>query len=86
MSVTSYKQALRFCEMCGTSIPTALNEQLIAAGDDKAAVEAIGIEWSYQQAHELLKRGAPGIHLYILNRSGPAIALMKKLQSVGFYK
>lgn len=86
MSVTSYKQALRFCEMCGTSIPTALNEQLIAAGDDKAAVEAIGIEWSYQQAHELLKRGAPGIHLYILNRSGPAIALMKKLQSVGYYK
>ncbi len=86
MSVTSYKQALRFCEMCGTSIPTALNQQLIAAGDDKAAVEAIGIEWSYQQAHELLKKGAPGIHLYILNRSGPAIALMKKLQGVGFYR
>ncbi|MFT6059215.1 MAG: methylenetetrahydrofolate reductase (NADPH) [Lentimonas sp.] len=86
MSVTSYKQALRFCDMCGTSVPTALNEQLIAAGDDEAAVEAIGIEWSYQQAHELLKRGAPGIHLYILNRSGPAIALMKKLQSVGYYK
>jgi methylenetetrahydrofolate reductase (NADPH) len=86
MSVTSYKQALRFCEMCGTSIPMALNEQLIAAGDNKATVEAIGIEWSYQQAHELLKRGAPGIHLYILNRSGPAIALMKKLQHAGFYK
>ena len=86
MSVTSYKQALRFCDMCGTSVPTALNEQLTAAGDDEAAVEAIGIKWSYQQAHELLKRGAPGIHLYILNRSGPAIALMKKLQSVGFYK
>jgi len=33
-----------------------------------------------------LKRGAPGIHLYILNRSGPAIALMKKLQHAGFYK
>ena len=25
MSVTSYKQALRFCEMCGTRRPTALN-------------------------------------------------------------
>lgn len=86
MSVTSYKQALRFCDMCGTSIPAALNEQLIAAGDDKAAVEAIGIEWSYQQAHELLKRGAPGIHLYILNRSSPAIALMEKIRGVGFYK
>jgi methylenetetrahydrofolate reductase (NADPH) len=86
MSVTSHKQALRFCDMCGTSIPDALNEQLIAAGDDKAAVEAIGIEWSYQQARELLEKGAPGIHLYILNRAGPAISLMGKLQAAGFYR
>lgn len=85
MSITSYKQALRFCEMCGTSIPSVLNEQLLAVGDDTAAVEKIGIEWSYQQACELLKKGAPGIHLYILNRAGPAIALIKKLQAVGFY-
>lgn len=46
MSITSRKQALRFCDMCGSSIPTALNEQLLAAGDDKAAVETVGIEWS----------------------------------------
>jgi len=86
MSVTSHKQALRFCDMCGTSIPAALNEQLIAAGDDKAAVEAVGVEWTYQQARELLEKGAPGIHLYILNRAGPAITLMEKLQSAGFYR
>ena len=86
MSVTSRKQALRFCDMCGSSIPTALNEQLLAAGDDKAAVETVGIEWSYQQARELLEKGAPGIHLYILNRAGPAIALLEKLQSAGFYR
>ncbi len=86
MSITSRKQALRFCDMCGSSIPTALNEQLLAAGDDKAAVETVGIEWSYQQARELLEKGAPGIHLYILNRAGPAIALLEKLQSAGFYR
>ena len=86
MSVASHKQALRFCDMCGTSIPAELNEQLIAAGDDKAAVEAVGIEWSYQQARELLEKGAPGIHLYILSRAGPAITLMEKLQGAGFYR
>ena len=86
MSATSHKQALRFCDMCGTSIPDALNQQLSAAGDDKAAVEAVGVEWSYQQARELLEKGAPGIHLYILNRAGPAITLMNKLQGAGFYK
>lgn len=86
MSVTSREQARRFCDMCGTSIPAALNRQLTAAGDDPAAVEAIGIQWSYQQARELLEKGAPGIHLYILNRAGPAIALMQQLQQIGFYK
>ena len=36
--------------------------------------------------HELLERGAPGIHLYILNREGPAVELMEKLKAAGFYK
>lgn len=85
MSVTSHEQALRFCNMCGTSIPAALNRQLITAGDDSAAVEAIGIQWSYQQARELLENGVPGIHLYILNRAGSAIGLMQQLQQIGFY-
>ena len=31
-------------------------------------------------------KGAPGIHLYILNRAGPASTLMEKLQAIGFYK
>ena len=86
MSISSRKQAQRFCEMCGTRIPAELDAQLLAAGDDKAAIEAIGVEWSYHQALELLEKGAPGIHLYILNRDGPAIALMQKLQAAGFYK
>ncbi len=86
MSVTSRDQAKRFCEMCGTSIPDELDAQLLAAGDDRTAVEAVGVEWTYRQARELLEKGAPGIHLYIMNRARPAMALMQKLQSIGFYK
>jgi methylenetetrahydrofolate reductase (NADPH) len=86
MCPTSHEQALRFCEMCGTSMPAELNAQLAAAGDDQAAVEAVAIEWSSAQARDLLERGAPGIHLYILNRKGPAVAMMEKLKAAGFYK
>jgi methylenetetrahydrofolate reductase (NADPH) len=86
MSIISRNQALRFCEMCGTSIPPELDAQLLAAGDDPAAVEAVGIEWTYQQARELLQRGAPGLHLYILNRAAPTEALMQRLQRDGFYQ
>lgn len=86
LSVTSYDQAKRFCQMCEASLPEELEEQLIAAGDDKAAVEKIGIDWAAKQARELLEKGAPGIHLYILNRAAPTIALMDQLKAVGFYK
>jgi methylenetetrahydrofolate reductase (NADPH) len=85
MSVTSRDQAKRFCAMCGTSIPEELDAQLLAAGEDKAAVESVGVEWTYQQARELLEKGAPGIHLYIMNRAKPAMALMEKLHNAGFY-
>lgn len=86
MSITSRDQARRFCAMCGTSIPAELDTQLLAAGDDKAAVEAVGVEWTYQQARKLLEKGAPGLHLYIMNRAKPAVTLMEKLQAAGFYK
>ena len=86
MCVSSRKQALRFCDMCGTSMPAELDQQLLAAGDNAEAVEAVGIDWVYRQARELLERGAPGIHLYILNREGPAVELMKKLKAAGFYQ
>ena len=86
ISVTSHKQILRFCEMCNASIPAKLNEQLLGAGDDGHAVEAIGTQWSYRQARELLENGAPGVHLYILNRADQAITLMKQLKADGLYR
>ena len=86
MCITSHEQAQRFCAMCGTSIPDKLAAQLQGAGDDQVAAEAVGIEWATEQARELLEKGAPGIHLYILNRAQPAITLMEKLQAAGFYK
>lgn len=85
MCVSSREQALRFCEMCGTSMPAEFDAKLLSAGEDPVAVEAVGIDWVYGQARELLERGAPGIHLYILNRKGPAITLMDKLRAAGFY-
>jgi methylenetetrahydrofolate reductase (NADPH) len=86
MSVTSRQQAIRFCEMCGTAIPKELDDELIAAGDSAEAVEKIGFEWTYRQAKDLLEKHAPGLHLYILNKSGPAIELVHRLQSDGYFK
>jgi len=75
MPVLSLKQIQRFTSMCGTSLPSTLIRRLEAAGDVPAVVEAVGIDWALGQIRDLLAHGAPGYHLYILNRAKSALAL-----------
>lgn len=83
LTLTSLEQARRFCEMCDARLPEALEQQLADAGDDSAAVEAAGLNWLHAQARELLQNGAPGLHLYLLNRSGIALQLVERLKVDG---
>jgi methylenetetrahydrofolate reductase (NADPH) len=73
--VLSLRQIQRFTTMCGTSLPPTLLRRLEAAGDSPEIVEAVGIDWALGQIRDLLARGAPGYHLYILNRAKSALAL-----------
>lgn len=75
----SLAQVKRFGPMCGSSLPTALLEQLRVVDEDPRAAEAVGVTWAYHQIRELLRHGAPGVHLYILNRSAAAITLARSL-------
>jgi methylenetetrahydrofolate reductase (NADPH) len=75
MPVLSLKQIRRFTEMCGASLPEILSKPLEAAGEAPEVVEALGIEWALAQIRDLLAHGAPGYHLYILNRAKGALAL-----------
>lgn len=85
MTASTLPQAQRFCQMGGSFLPPELASALESIGDDAAKGVEIGLEWSYQQARELLEKGAPGLHLYILNRTKPAADLMQRLKSDGFY-
>ena len=75
MPVLSLRQIQRFTTMCGASLPTALVRRLEAAGESAEIAEAVGIDWALGQIRDLLANGAPGFHLYILNRSKSALAL-----------
>ena len=79
MPVLSLKQIKRFTEMCGASLPAPLIKRLEAAGDHPEVVEALGIEWALGQIRGLLAQGAPGYHLYILNRAKSGLALASGL-------
>jgi len=81
MPVTNVAQIERFTQMCGATIPPALQEQLDAARDDEEAVIATGIAWATEQCQALLAGGAPGIHFYTLNRSRATRTIFLNLQS-----
>ncbi|ATC63194.1 methylenetetrahydrofolate reductase [NAD(P)H] [Nibricoccus aquaticus] len=75
MPVLSLKQIQRFTQMCGATLPAKLITRLEAAGENTDAVESVGLDWALTQIRELLVQGAPGYHLYILNRAKSALAL-----------
>ena len=75
MPVLSLKQIQRFTTMCGATLPAKLIRRLEAAGDAPEIVETLGIDWALTQIRELLANGAPGYHLYIMNRAKSALAL-----------
>jgi methylenetetrahydrofolate reductase (NADPH) len=75
MPVLSLKQIQRFTTMCGATLPKKLITRLEAAADNTEVVETVGIDWALSQIRELLDHGAPGYHLYILNRAKAALSL-----------
>jgi methylenetetrahydrofolate reductase (NADPH) len=75
MPVLSFKQIQRFTQMCGTTLPRQLITRLEVAAENTDVVETMGIDWALTQIRGLLANGAPGYHLYILNRAKGALAL-----------
>ena len=75
MPVLSLKQIQRFTSMCGATLPKQLVTRLEVAAENPDVLETLGIDWALTQIRGLLANGAPGYHLYILNRAKGALAL-----------
>jgi len=86
MPPLSLEQAKKFCAFCGSHLPPELAARLAACGNDEAASQAAGVDWAFEQVRGLLKGGAPGFHLYILNRSESALALLERLRRDGLIR
>lgn len=81
MPVLSLKQARNFCGFCKARIPEALERELEQAGADDEAQRRVGVSWAVRQIRELFERGAPGCHLYILNRAESAVEVLGALRA-----
>ncbi|WP_319585082.1 methylenetetrahydrofolate reductase [uncultured Pseudodesulfovibrio sp.] len=81
MPLLSLKSAKFILSLCGAAIPgkflSALEKAHEEGGDD--AVYALGIDYATKQAQELIDGGAPGVHLYTLNRAEAVLEIGKNL-------
>ena len=81
MPVTNVGQITRMAAMSGSDVPAWLIDRLSAA-DDPAEAKQIGIDLASQLCLDLVEAGAPGLHLYTLNRSEIAKQIRVNLGSV----
>jgi len=79
MPVTNLGQISRMAHMSGTEVPGWLVERVAKAGDDADEAVRIGVEIASELCAQLLDAGAPGLHFYTLNRSGPTRDLWANL-------
>ncbi|MDQ2992657.1 MAG: methylenetetrahydrofolate reductase [NAD(P)H] [Candidatus Eremiobacteraeota bacterium] len=79
MPITNYEQIERFTRMCGATIPPKLRVELEDRRDEPGAVEDLGVAYATLQCTDLLRRGAPGVHFYTLNKSPATRAIVSSL-------
>src|SRR5207302_177964 len=83
MPVTNYSQIQRFTALCGATLPQDLKAELETVQGDLDAVTQIGIRYAAHQCEELLRKGAPGIHFYTLNKSRATREILQHLRTLG---
>jgi len=80
MPIVSAAGIRRMTLLSGARIPDELAASLASVEHDDDLVATVGIEWATLQCEELLRRGAPGIHFYTLNRSPATRAILRQLR------
>lgn len=81
MPITNYRQLARFSDICGAEIPRWIRRRLEAYGDDGASIRAFGLDVVTALCERLLRGGAPGLHIYTLNRANASFLLWQRLNS-----
>ncbi len=74
LSVATIK---RIASLCGAQVPQEFMEQLEQAdARGPEAVQELGVNYAKQQVCDLLENGAPGVHLYTLNKAEACLQIL----------
>ena len=79
MPIINSTQLIRFSEACGAEIPRWIVKRLQEFGDDVQAIRAFGVDVTTVLCERLLAGGAPGLHMYTMNRFEAAQQIWRNL-------
>jgi methylenetetrahydrofolate reductase (NADPH) len=79
LPITNYESVINFCKACGASVPQKIHDIFKPIANDKEKMLEIGTRFAIGQCRDLLDGGAPGLHLYTLNKAEPVKAILKAL-------
>jgi len=83
LPITDWAALVRFCAICGASVPERLRAVMEPLKDNRVAARQAGMAWTVELCRSLLAQGAPGLHLYALNRSTAAAEIVTTLRLTG---
>lgn len=81
MPVTNPKNIAKIKNMCGSTIPIELRNMLEVYANDPVVFREVGINYAVYQIIDLIAKGAPGVHLYIMNRADTAAEIYQRLKN-----
>jgi methylenetetrahydrofolate reductase (NADPH) len=84
MPIYSVRMMENLAKLCGASIPGTLRAGLAALAEgDRDALQSFSVDLAVSLCRELIEGGAPGVHLYSMDRSMVCVAVVDRLRALG---
>lgn len=82
MPLLSAKNLIRIKNMCGSTIPLDFRNMIETYAGIPTVMREVGLNYAVYQIMDLIAKGAPGVHLYIMNRADTATEICQRLKNV----
>lgn len=82
MPLLNAKNIKRIKDMCGSTIPIEFRNMIEIYSSNPVVMREIGLNYAVYQIIDLIAKGAPGVHIYIMNRADTAKEIHARLKNV----
>jgi methylenetetrahydrofolate reductase (NADPH) len=85
LPLTGYESLVRFCGTCGASVPESVHNLFLSATENEEKEYKRKVDFTTRFCMDLLKKGAPGLHFYTLNKINPVSDILNNIKNESDY-